>query len=680
MQQSPREELEELRARARLADLDARAARSTTSDGPVEQASASPTVRQQVGSLPPVSMADPISMGLSLGTQAMRRIGSLTSRGASPMQGRRDQLAQQGTAFGFGDELDATTNAAAQPWRAGEAWQDQMGASNQQLSETRSAMPVTSLGIEAGGGIGSGGVAGGAMRAAAPRLAQGAGAFSQAHPYMTASGVGAASGGQMGFAESQGGLGSRLTGMRNGAIVGGIAAPAARFGLDMLGRGARGIFDAVTGPPPTARRAGISADDIRNLPEMPGEEFLAERASNRRARSSLVGLAGRGDDASNKITDALSARADSRGERLASATQELTGARSGTQNLLDVQEIQNAARPLFNAADDTQGVMTPRMREAIRFADRAGVTFRDADNLAARSQQPRVQLSAYADDIDNLPGQARLGDIRALARTVEERQRQLIRRGEDPGDLWQIARSLRDEIADQSPEYRQAASMWRSSARDEEAQALGARIFQNGAPVERDMVNFASGTASESERRSFLAGVADAMQAKTDSAALGADASARLRREGIQRRLRIVLGDEATDRMMQNAGRESAMAHTERLGLGRGVSDTRYLQDADRAAARVTTGRGRQFAGDAVQDLSGALGIRDRVANAVRGDNPEAAMEAARLLLARSRNDPAALSALEGLSRDLTVPQIGGVPAGYGGGLFGSRRGATRPR
>lgn len=620
-------------------------------------------------------ISDPLG---TMVTGAARMVDRATRMDGSPAEILADempaaQMAFQGSTLGFGDEVMGGTAALAAGATGndpGAAYRENTDAAREGLARNREEAPVTSFLLEiAGGGATGAGVAGSLSRRF-PGMTRQMLNFASRHPYLmsalTAGGSGAVVG--IGEGDDHGRLESGLQGGTLGLFMG----PAVRGATGLGGRLYGSLRNRnVSRGTQAAERAGLTVDDVTAL----DGDFLAETAQNPRAQSTAIGLAGMGDDAQAVIRDAVSERQAGRAQRLADAVEGSTGSRGGAGALLQLDEIRAQARPLFNAADDVQGRMTPRLREMVRQANRAGVTFRNADELAARDGDARVALSAFADDADGLPDQIRLGDVRALARAVENEARRLSRQGENPGSLWNLAREMRDQISRQSPEYRQAAQMWRSSARDEEAFELGQRAFRPGAQQERALRRFfANGSRSQSEQRNFLAGVADAMDQRISGAAETGNPAARLNRAIVRDRLKIVLGDEAGDELMNTIMRENRRASFENVASREVNSSTDARQQGRRDAQAALMGAGRQFAGDLVEDTSGTLMARHRLAGAVRGDDPEAAADLARLLMATSRSDPAVqrfLSEMDSVYRASQGPApVADVLAGQGAGFF----------
>lgn len=587
-------------------------------------------------------------------------VRSLMQREASPLANEGAQAGQQGAMFGLGDEYDGALRAVTQPLRnaaygdeisMGEAYNQQASVSREQMDRSREDAPVTTFLLEMAGGGASGAGAARSFAQRFPGASRQIISFASRNPTIALALGGGATGAAVGAAENND---DRLGGAVAGGTLGAVLGPVVRMATGIGGRAYQRVIGGERSRlARTASRAGVTADDVSRM----NGDFLAETAKNPRARSVAVGLAGEGDEAQAVIRDAVNDRQAGRAARLSDAVESATGSRGGASALLELDDIRTRARPLFNAADDMQGRMTPALRENIRAANRAGVSFRNADELAARNGDARVQLSQFADDADNLPNQIRLGDVRSLARAVENEARRLSRNGEDPGQLWNLAREMRDQIGRQSPQYREAASLWRSAARDEEAFELGQRAFRPGGQNERQLRRFfLNGERSQSEQRNFLAGVADAMDQRLAGAAETGNPAARLNRRIIRDRLRIVLGDDAGDELMTTIMRENRRAGFENTASREVNSATAARAEGREHARSAISGPARQVAGDLAEDVSGTVMARSRIANAVRGSDPEAARDLARLLVARSQDDPIVQQFLRELDAQYVTP------------------------
>lgn len=617
-------------------------------------------------------------------------------------------------AFNLSDEFAGLSTRAGNLFRSEENRidpQEAVRAERERVATRRQERPVSTFAEEmVGGGI-----------VTAPLVGLGAGVRGAmaSRPLLTAAGGAAAAGAVAGAGEGETPQ-ERAVGGAVGGGIGALLGPATVVALGLGRNAAQGIARRVTGRggaqagdevadavnPAAVRfmnRTGL-ADDIRSNPEAlsAGQDgdFLAERLGAR-GRTAAIGLAGASDQSQDVAETAIGARMAGRGERVANAARAATELppvdadgviRPEVTALMQLDEVRAAARPLFNAADSVEGRLSPRMREIFRSLDRAGVSFRNADELAARSGEARVGLSAFTDDLDNLPERVRLGDVRAMARAAENEARRLNRAGEDAGELWNMARELRDQIGRQSPEYREAARLWRSQARDEEAFDLGTRVLgggRNNARLEREINRFVNGTsgpdaaspATQSERRAFLAGLSDAITTLTDTTLPTGNPATRISNERIRRRIRMVLGDDAADELLARVDLESGQARFETVA-------NREVQSATepRLAGREMVERGRaggaqnafaELISDPVEFIRFRRGRR-QVADLIRSGDDAALAQVARVLF--SQEDMADDPLVRAIMREAERRGIGvnAAPAVAASGqnllLEGSRR------
>lgn len=553
------------------------------------------------------------------------------------------QLGMQGATLGFGDEIMGgvtAAGAAVSGGNAGDTYRRNTDAAREELHANREAAPLTSIALEGAGGAVL------PMGAASNFISRGTSTGARLGRSAV---VGGATGAVVGTGEAEGGAGNRALGGAVGGTIGALLGPATAMAAGLAGRGASAVRNAIAGPTGEARdavgdaavrfarRSGV-ADDLRNNPDaVSGDGFLAERLGAN-SRETAVGLSGAGGTAQDVAQDAIATRQSGRADRVSGAAARATEMQDGARPvdaLMQIDEVRSAARPLFNSSDEVMGRMTPRMREMLRQADRAGVSFGNADELAARYGDARVQLSSFTGDFDGLPAEVRIGDVRAMARAIEARARVLTRQGDDPGELWNLAREMRDNIAKQSPDYREAARMWRSAARDDEAFDLGAAIFAPGARAEQGLRRFVTSGTSQTERRTFLAGIADAIERRMGAASSSGNAAAPLNRNLIRARLQRFLGDDAADELMATIDREMGQSRFEAVANREINSATEPRMAGRDRVRRARAGGLRNAAAEVISDpmefLRGREGRR-RLAEVITAGNDDALAEVARVL------------------------------------------------
>jgi hypothetical protein len=453
----------------------------------------------------------------------------------------------------------------------------------------------------------------------------------------TGAGLTAASGAGAGVGQEVGGDTGELIGQIGAPLA---AAGAANVGRNVAARGAQGVTRSAQR---LARDLGVGRA-VRDNPEALSEQggrFVGERLGSRgRVASSAV--AGGGGPAQDVAETAIADRAGQRAQRMTDAVRQATGmeGRSPVQAIQGLEEVRQAARPLFNQADQQMVRVTPNLRETLRSLQRRGVDFRVADEVARDQGFAGAGLSQYADDIDALPNRLPLGALRALAITAEFDANAAYRASERgraalAGPIQNGARQVRDFMRRVSPEYREAAGMWASQARDEQAFDIGANVLRPGARAESQLQRFITSGTSESERRMFMAGIADALERRMGNVSAGGNAASPINRQLIRERIGKFLEDADADRLMQAIDAEMSGARFEANVL-RGVgSQTASRQEADQLRQRAQAGRGRSFLAELVSDPLEALrarGARRSVAEFIQQGNDEDMRVVAKLL------------------------------------------------
>jgi hypothetical protein len=317
--------------------------------------------------------------------------------------------------------------------------------------------------------------------------------------------------------------------------------------------------------------------------------------------------------------------------------------RTPIDSLMQLDEVRAAAKPLFNTADDVMVDLSQNpqasanVRRNIRRLQRADVTFASADRLAEISGEPRVALSSFGGESGQLPPEVRLGDIRALARTAEERAGVLYRQGsgEEARAISNAARELRDFLRSSSPEYREAAQIWHSAARDEQAFEMGQSALRATTQGLRDVRRFVNSGTSQTERRMFLAGIADQLERRMGNITEGGNVAAPINKRLIRARVREFLGDDAADELMETLNREMDQSRFETL-VNREVGSQTDARTAGRERVRRAAAGGLRGAmGELVENppsfLSGREGRR-ALAETIRSGDDAAIAEVARIL------------------------------------------------
>lgn len=534
---------------------------------------------------------------------------------------------------------------------------------NRLQREAREDRPVAYGAGQVSGGVIQATTLGAGGRAVVPAVASRYGAAAASRPLLTTAATGAVEGGIYGFNEAEGGIGNRAMGGAGGAILGALAGPVTMgaIGLGRQGVNAvrnrfpggaqaidQGVDEARRGAVRFAERFGLGREVRSNPAALSGNggDFVAERLGPR-GRMGAAYVAGRGDEAQGIAEDAIANRAAGRSGRVEQAAQGATQQEQrGVVSLMGLDEVRQQAAPLFNQADEQMIRLTPNMREAMRRLNEAGVSFRDADRLARVQGGGRVQLSNYADDIGSLPDRVRLGDLRALAQAAEDMASREFRAGSGQmgRGVANASRELRDGLR-QNPQYREAAQLWASAARDEEAFNIGQQIFRPGAQQERDLRRFVTSGTSQTERRMFLAGIADAIEQRMGNGSVQGNAASRLNPARIRDRLQRFLGEDAADELIQRLDIENAQAGFENLINRQVNSATSFREEAMRQGRQAESGRVRAFVAELVDNPLEAIrgrGARRNMAELIRNGNDDDIAEVARLLFSTGdvSNDP----------------------------------------
>lgn len=506
-----------------------------------------------------------------------------------------------------------------------EAFQTGQDVRNTMLEAEREAAPIQSAIAEGIGGFAAAPARG--LQAAAS--ARGLGGLAQNVGKGLA--AGAAGGATYGAGTAE--RGEVAEGAQRGATIGGALGAT----LPLLTSAGGAIARQFQTPPAdrqmlnAARRAGLS-DDIEGAVSRAREgDFLAEAAGGG-SRRIAQGVPGLSEDAAEVANRAIDERQAARFDRLMQGVRQVSGDDGTRAATVSIDRLRNEAAPLFRQVDENVISATPALRQQVRDLRRAGVSFADADRLAALEGGGNVRLSSIADDVD-LPDQVRLGDIRALISSVESRAGRAFRAGDgvEGRAFSNRARALRNALKDADPNFREASRLWHSAVQDEQAMNLGRDVFSGRAGAVSEIEDFVEGGLSASERRAFMQGVTEAIESRAARASeQGGNAASRFNPRYIRDRLRLVFGDDA-DQLVGLLDQLNSQASFENMTMRSVNSATQGRNEAERAARSAM----RTGAADAIRDVRGAIGLtgpRNRIADAVAGTPDEMSAEMARLL------------------------------------------------
>ncbi|CAE7798829.1 unnamed protein product [Symbiodinium necroappetens] len=508
----------------------------------------------------------------------------------------------------------------------GEAFQTGQDVRNTMLEAERDAAPIRSALAE-----GIGGFAAAPARTAQAGVQAARGLSGLAQSVGKGAAVGAAGGATYGAGTAE--RGEVMQGAQQGATIGGALGAAFPLLTSAGGALARQIKtpradQQVLG---AARRAGIPDNLDDALSRAREGDFVAEAVGGN-ARRVAQGVPGLSEDAAEIANRAIDERQAARFDRLMQGVRQVSGDDGTRAATVNINRLREEAAPLFRQVDENVISATPAIRQQVRDLRRAGVSFADADRLAALEGGGNVRLSALADDMD-LPDQVRLGDVRALIGAVESRASRAFGAGDgvEGRAFANRARALRNALKEADPSFREASRLWHSAAQDDLALNLGRDVFSGRAGAASELEDFVEGGLSASERRAFMQGVTEAIESRAARASeQGGNAASRFNPRYIRDRLRLVFGEDA-DQVVGLLDQLNNQASFENMAMRSVNSATQGRAEAERAARSAM----RTGAADAIRDIRGAVslaGPRNRIADAVAGTPDQMSADMARLL------------------------------------------------
>ena len=159
-----------------------------------------------------------------------------------------------------------------------------------------------------------------------------------------------------------------------------------------------------------------------------------------------------------------------------------------------------------------------------------------------------------------------------------------------------------------------------------------------------------------------MAGVLDAIESTTASTASGGNPASRLTRQGIEERLRIILGPEEARELSRVLVRQNELSDLDRLYQPTLGSQTAARTSAQGAENRLAAGELRGGAADVIDAVGGFLSspvttTRQAASGAVRGRMSERdALELARVLV--EQGDPTESLALQRFLRAIQQENV----------------------
>lgn len=649
------DEREELRRLRRLRELEAKAGAARSPEMTPEQRGEffSQTVHNLIDDVPPLG-------------RAARAMGGLRGPNWS------------GEVYGAAAEAAGALTGRPTSGRAAARVEQEL------VDRERQERPVTTFAEDLIAGTGATLLGGAGLAANAPRVAQAGANFARARPAASAALSGLAGGAVAGAGAGETGADRRFGALAGGA-AGAALAPLIPAAAPLIGRGANAV----------ARRMGREADNVpegvrkflASVPEEAqretaenigeaGPEFLGERLGARGERI-MTDLAQGDDAAANLARAAARRRAEQRTGRVMAEVQMRTGSRRGVDAIADRAAAQQQAAPMFQAAAARPVNVSGQMRAALREADRLGIDVRSADTPG------ELSLAAMLDD-QTQEGAVSFGRLHQLVQDIEDEASSLFRngRGNRGERVSALARDMRSQLREASPEFAEASRIWRSSKNDERAFQIGTRVFDEGrdrASIEYELRNFVGNMddLSASERGQFLSGVLDAIERRASSTGQGGNAGSRLTRQGVRERLSLVFGEDEAESLSQMLTREGYTASLDRMYDPNMGSNTAGRQASAGAADEALRGGGSRFAADVVQDVRGGTIGKGRaaIANSIRRAPERERQMLAELMFMESSPDANAMLERMISEQRRRAGLIGGAAAygGYGAGTATQR-------
>lgn len=492
-------------------------------------------------------------------------------------------------------------------------------------------------------------------------------------------------GGMTGFGTGEGGLGERLRSAATGATVGGAVGGAVPL---VLGAGGSAINSALTAaglrdPDMVARnkvlqamaRDGMSADDAAvRLVDISKPQALMD-VGGENVRGLARAAAGVPGQARQRAADMLEGRQAGQVGRLA----EDIRAGIAPQNFHDeaaalIARRDAASAPAYAKAMDAAPVWDERLQQFLddpvtRSGLKQGLEIQRLESLARNEPFSPTDFA--------VTGFSEAGDP-VLGKVPNMRTLNVIKKGLDnilegyrdktTGRLMldergravdEVRRAFLGTVDGLNPDYAAARAAWAGPTKARDMMQRGRDFASLDAPdIAREVARM-----SDADREFHRIGVAQALRDRLfrDTAQPGQNAALRVSGEGLNEKLRAVLGTDRADELLRAVGVENRM--TQNRNFVRGGSQTQNKQ-ADAADLQVDPSilgnllRG-QFGAAAVNSVTAALrrasGLTPNTANSLAGllyeTDPvanRAALNALRAQLERNQGRERTVSALVG--------------------------------
>ena len=541
---------------------------------------------------------------------------------------------------GFFERFKQYRDLAEDDRSLGERYQQALESGRGALEVARREDPYATFGGELLGGLGTGGIAGGARAAAAKTLGQGI-----RSGMATGAGIGALAGygygeGDVGAAlafDDQGrftpfteaefnpdrvrqelteGAISTATGTAVGGIAGG-ALPALGAGARAIARNVRNFFSKNASLTDEGRQAVARAiqDDIdngyitldqarRELAETPG---MTVADLGPATRELAEGIAQTPTAGGRQLRESLESRNRDQWKRIFPRLAQALGRdednfSAARRNL--IQDMRQRADEAYGVAYQQPVRMTERMQQIL-----ATPSGRRALN---QGKQLRANLEKDPAALDIRGAMQSTRDVDYIVQSFDDVVSQLYRSGR--GRMATAAKDLRNEfrelIYQQNPSYREARQIWAGDKANENAMDLGLRLFRDDADMTADVVR----SMTDGEVTHFKIGALRAIMQRLGNKSDTSDLTKGLfDRPNTREALRVAFGGrQQFDDFMRYIGREQRMFETFRQAVGNSATARRLAQ---------AEGAGGDLASFVTYGGTGSLvaaGIARRAFNAMR--------------------------------------------------------------
>jgi hypothetical protein len=508
----------------------------------------------------------------------------------------------QGATFGFSDEMQAGLKTAYdkatgddREW--GDVYRKNVQAVRQPMEAYQQESPMTSLGLNLAGGIGTGAT----LAKLGAKAMPGAAKFAGMHPVTSSMAGGAGAGGVAGagFAPTMEEI-PEYAG--SGALMGAIAPPllagAGKIGGAVVGKPAAALGRKVGGmlDTPKQRAAKMTAKALKRdemglgdvaarQQELGPEAILADvgGVNVQRLAQTIASTPGKAADISEKV---LQGRMIKSPERLVSR---MKGALKGNQSAYrfmkdTIEQRKKAAGPLYKSAFEVDAMVTPGSMDELlsglkmKVDDFEGTSIGRALKGVERSltmkkngqQLPKMQLKklhAAKQDLD-LKIDNSYKDFKPTSLTTE---------------LMGIKKELLDVMDLSSDNYKQARKIFSDDSSVLSSTRLGKQILKTDAEEMQDALI----TMSDAEKKGFITGAMQTISDNLKGTKEGANAARKMATPLIKERLRNAFTNEADfNNFVKGLEAEDVFAEV-RNNVLRGSQTQQRLATAGESAAEA---------------------------------------------------------------------------------------------